>query len=80
MRQVADRGGRLAPDDARRLAPHFTAARTEAEEHGNLGEQAIAQAHLALVTAFTDPARSDDEITLAEQLLAGLDQRALGCE
>ncbi|MEU2866921.1 hypothetical protein ACIQWL_53865 [Streptomyces mirabilis] len=57
-------------------ATHFTAARTEAEEHGNLGEQAIAQANLAVVTAFTDPARADDEITLARQLLAGLDQRA----
>ncbi|MFF7889560.1 hypothetical protein ACH40F_53320 [Streptomyces sp. NPDC020794] len=119
MRQVASRGGRLAPDAARGLAhlaraagdfptatatarnlgwpgrgqrvlgdihfahgdmaqaaTHFTAARTEAEEHGNLGEQAIAQANLALVTAFTDPARADDEITLARQLLAGLDQRA----
>ncbi|MFE7354385.1 hypothetical protein ACFU8Q_14550 [Streptomyces sp. NPDC057543] len=91
MRQVADRGGRLAPDAARGLAHlaraagdfptalataqtlgwpgrghrvlgdiHFahgnmtqaatayTAARTEAEQHGNTGEQAIAQAHLAL--------------------------------
>ncbi|MEU9405753.1 ATP/GTP-binding protein [Streptomyces sp. NPDC048281] len=119
MRQVASRGGRLAPDAARGLAhlaraagdfptatttartlgwpgrgqrvlgdihfahgdmaqaaTHFTAARTEAEEHGNLGEQAIAQANLALVTAFTDPAQADDEIALARQLLTGLDQRA----
>ncbi|MEU1520378.1 ATP/GTP-binding protein [Streptomyces sp. NPDC005811] len=119
MRQVADRGGRLAPDAARglahlargagdfptaagtartlgwpgrgqrvlgdihfahgdmtRAAAYFTAARTEAEDHGNLGEQAIAQANLALVTAFTDPARADDEIALAAQFLTGLDQRA----
>ncbi|MCT2546224.1 ATP/GTP-binding protein [Streptomyces atratus] len=119
MRQVADGGGRLAPDAARGLAHlaraagdfptalatahtlgwpgrgqrvlgdiHFahgdmaqaaaayTAARTEAEQHGNTGEQAIAQAHLALTLAFTDPAQANAEVTLAEQLLAGLDQRA----
>ncbi|MFD0271729.1 hypothetical protein ACFVGY_34935 [Streptomyces sp. NPDC127106] len=57
-------------------ATAFTAARTEAEQHGNTGEQAIAQAHLALAYAFTDPDQADDEIALAEQLLAGLDQRA----
>lgn len=119
MRQVAEGGGRLAPDATRGLAHlaraasdfptalatahtlgwpgrgqrvlgdiHFahgnmdqaatayTAARTEAEQHGNIGEQAIAQAHLALTYAFADPTRADREITLAEQLLAGLDQRA----
>ncbi|MFD7262671.1 ATP/GTP-binding protein [Streptomyces sp. NPDC059874] len=57
-------------------ATAYTAARTEAEQHGNIGEQAIAQAHLALTLSFTDPARADDEIALAEQLLTGLDQRA----
>ncbi|MGW2515333.1 hypothetical protein ACWC0A_39445 [Streptomyces scopuliridis] len=119
MRQVADAGGRLAPDAARRLAHlaraaddfptahataetlgrpvrghrvlgdiHFAhgnmdqaatayaAAHTEAEQHGNLDEQAITQAHLALTCAFADPDRADQEITHAEQLLAGLDQRA----
>ncbi len=60
----------------RQAATAFTTARTEAEQHGNTGEQAIAQAHLALAYAFTDPDRADDEIVLAEQLLAGLDQRA----
>ena len=54
----------------------YTAARAEAERHGNTGEQAIAQAHLALTLAFTDPARAEGEIAYAEQLLAGLDQRA----
>ncbi|MFG3532723.1 ATP/GTP-binding protein [Streptomyces sp. NPDC047917] len=119
MRQVADSGGRLAPDAARGLAHlaratgdfptalatartlgwpgrgqrvlgdiHFahgdmaqaatayTSARTEAEQHSNTGEQAIAQAHLALTLAFTYPGRAEREIALAEQLLAGLDQRA----
>ncbi|MEV7417709.1 ATP/GTP-binding protein [Streptomyces sp. NPDC089919] len=119
MRQVADRGGRLAADAARGLAhlaraagdfpsalatagtlgwpgrghrvlgdihfahgdmnqaaAAFTAARTEAEQHANRGEQAIAQANRALAIAFTDPEQAADEIALAEQLLAGLDQRA----
>lgn len=119
MRQVADGGGRYAPDAARGLAhlaraagdfptalataetlgwpgrghrvlgdiafahgdmerarDAYTAARTEAETHGNLGEQAIAQTHLALAIAFTDPLQAGDELALAEQLLAGLDQRA----
>jgi hypothetical protein len=66
----------FAHGDMDQAATHYTTARTQAEEHGNLGEQAIAQAHLALTTAFTDPARADDEIALAEQLLTGLDQRA----
>ncbi|MGW2426672.1 hypothetical protein ACWC0C_47320 [Streptomyces sp. NPDC001709] len=66
----------FAHGDMDQAAAAFTAARTDAEAHGNLGEQAIAQANLALTIAFTDPARADDEIALAEQLLAGLDQRA----
>ncbi|WP_331735594.1 hypothetical protein [Streptomyces sp. NBC_00057] len=57
-------------------ATAYATARTEAEQHGNIGEQAIAQAHLALTYAFANPDRADREITLAEQLLAGLDQRA----
>jgi tetratricopeptide (TPR) repeat protein len=54
----------------------FEAARTEAEQHDAPGERAIAQTLLSLVTAFTDPARADDELALAHQLLDQLDQRA----
>ena len=57
-------------------AAAYAAARAEAESHGNVGEQAIAQTHLALAVAFTDRERADEEIALAEQLLTGLDQRA----
>ncbi|MFI9297577.1 ATP/GTP-binding protein [Streptomyces gardneri] len=76
------RGNRVLGDihfahgDMTEAATAYTAARSEAEEHGNVGEQAIAQAHLALTLAFTDPARAESEIAYAEQLLAGLDQRA----
>ncbi|MEV6841718.1 hypothetical protein AB0N17_46305 [Streptomyces sp. NPDC051133] len=66
----------FAHGDMDQAATHYTTARTQAEEQGNLGEQAIAQANLALTTAFTDPSRADGEIALAEQLLTGLDQRA----
>ncbi|MCX4452508.1 hypothetical protein OG585_07060 [Streptomyces sp. NBC_01340] len=66
----------FAHGDMDQAAPCYTAARAEAEQHGNLGEQAIAQAHIAPTCAFTAPDRTDDEITLAQQLLAGLDQRA----
>ncbi|WP_307841677.1 ATP/GTP-binding protein [Streptomyces endocoffeicus] len=54
----------------------FEAARAEAEQHNAPGERAIAQTLLALVTAFTDPHRADDELALAHQYLAPLDQRA----
>ncbi len=61
----------------------FTAAtqaliqgREEAEQHDAPGERAIAQTRLALVTAFTDPVRADEEIDLARQYLEPLDQRA----
>ncbi|MFJ4192089.1 hypothetical protein [Kitasatospora sp. NPDC089509] len=61
----------------------FTAAaqalrdgRAEAEQHDAPGKRAIAQTRLALVTAFTDPARADEEIGLARQYLEPLDQRA----
>ncbi|MFE9222576.1 hypothetical protein ACFYN3_40565 [Streptomyces lavendulae] len=57
-------------------ATAFATARTEAEEHGNRGEQAIAQANLALTYAFADLDQAGEEIILAEHLLAGLDQRA----
>ncbi|MFI8515330.1 tetratricopeptide repeat protein [Streptomyces sp. NPDC085460] len=66
----------FAHGDMTEAAAAYTAARAEAEEHGSRGEQAIAQAHLALALAFTDPARSEGEIAYAEQLLSGLDQRA----
>ncbi|MFG2681279.1 ATP/GTP-binding protein [Streptomyces sp. NPDC048392] len=62
--------------DIDRAVAAFEAARTEAEQHDALGEQAIAQTHIALVTAFADPVRADDELALAHQLLDRLDQRA----
>ncbi|MGW7622519.1 ATP/GTP-binding protein [Streptomyces antimycoticus] len=62
--------------DIDRAAAAFEAARTEAEQHNAPGERAIAQTLLALVTAFTDPDRADDELALAHQYLAPLDQRA----
>ncbi|MFF3558253.1 ATP/GTP-binding protein [Streptomyces tsukubensis] len=54
----------------------FEAARAEAEQHNASGERAIAQVRLALATAFADPVRAGDELDLAHQLLAPLDQRA----
>ncbi|WP_331726458.1 ATP/GTP-binding protein [Streptomyces uncialis] len=54
----------------------FEAARAEAEQHGAVGERAIAQVRLALAVAFADRFRADDELELAHQLLEGLDQRA----
>ncbi|GLW58120.1 hypothetical protein [Kitasatospora phosalacinea] len=50
--------------------------RAEAEQHAAPGERAIAQTRLAVVTAFTDPARAAEEIALARQYLEPLDQRA----
>ncbi|UYB39201.1 ATP/GTP-binding protein [Streptomyces sp. Je 1-4] len=66
----------LPHGDIERAAAAFEAARAEAEQHNAPGERAIAQTLLALVTAFTDPLRADDELTLAHQYLAHLDQRA----
>ncbi|MER7050109.1 ATP/GTP-binding protein [Streptomyces jumonjinensis] len=54
----------------------FGAARAEAEQHDAPGERAIAQVRLALALAFADPVRAGDELDLAHQLLAPLDQRA----
>lgn len=62
--------------DIDRAVAAFEDARTEAEQHDAPGERAIAQTLLALVCAFTDPLRADDELALAHQLLAQLDQRA----
>lgn len=64
--------------DIDRAVAAFEAARTEAEQHNAPGERAIAQTLLALVVAFADPVRADDELALAHQLLAQLDQRATG--
>lgn len=62
--------------DMARAATAHAAARDEAEQHGVAGERAIAQAQRALILAFTDPDQADDELTLAQQLLAGVDLRA----
>ncbi|MFF5639645.1 hypothetical protein [Streptomyces sp. NPDC012825] len=62
--------------DMHRAATSYEAARTEAEQHGVAGERATSQAQRALALAFTDPHLADDELDLAEQLLAGPDLRA----
>ncbi|MEU1124664.1 ATP/GTP-binding protein [Streptomyces sp. NPDC005899] len=59
-----------------RAAAAYLAGRLEAEQHGKAGEAAHNQALLALAIAFTDPDQADDELDLAEQLLANLDLRA----
>ncbi|GAB2891440.1 ATP/GTP-binding protein [Streptomyces mayteni] len=59
-----------------RAAVAYAAARDEAEQHGVAGERATSQAQRAFVLAFTNPATADDELELAEQLLAGLNLRA----
>ncbi|MFJ6752787.1 hypothetical protein ACIQNI_32085 [Streptomyces sp. NPDC091266] len=67
---------RFPHGDIERAAAAFEAARTEAEQHDAPGERAIAQTLLALVTDFADPLRAEDELALAHQYLAPLDQRA----
>ncbi|MFE7318279.1 ATP/GTP-binding protein [Streptomyces sp. NPDC057555] len=62
--------------DMTRGAQAFQAARLEAEEHGKQGEAAMSQAMRAFTLAFTDPEVADDEIDLAEHLLARVDLRA----
>ncbi|MGW1520810.1 ATP/GTP-binding protein [Streptomyces sp. NPDC002287] len=54
----------------------FEAGRAEAEQHGAVGERAMMQVRLALAVSFADPARAEDELALAHQLLDGLDQRS----
>ncbi|MFI5642890.1 hypothetical protein ACIA8H_36610 [Streptomyces goshikiensis] len=61
-----------------RAAAAYATARDQAEHHGVAGERATSQAQRALVLAFTDPDRADDELHLAEQYLTGLDLRATG--
>ncbi|MFD5512140.1 ATP/GTP-binding protein [Streptomyces sp. NPDC127051] len=62
--------------DMHRAADAYATARDQAEHHGVAGERATSQAQRALVLAFTDPDRADDELHLAEQYLTGLDLRA----
>ncbi|WP_322872274.1 ATP/GTP-binding protein [Streptomyces goshikiensis] len=64
--------------DMHRAAAAYATARDQAEHHGVAGERATSQAQRALVLAFTDPDRADDELHLAEQYLTGLDLRATG--
>ncbi|MFC9685731.1 hypothetical protein [Streptomyces sp. NPDC056948] len=64
------------PHGAMDRAAAYAAARDEAEHHGVTGERGNSQAHRAFALAFTDPAVADDELALAEQLLAGVDLRA----
>ncbi|MFD7933770.1 hypothetical protein ACFV4T_04390 [Streptomyces sp. NPDC059755] len=59
-----------------RAAVAYAAARDEAEHHGVTGERGNSQAHRAFALAFADPIVADDELALAEQLLAGVDLRA----
>ncbi|MFF1796731.1 hypothetical protein ACFVXQ_21370 [Kitasatospora sp. NPDC058263] len=47
-----------------RAAAAYEAARADAERHAVAGERATSQAQLAFVRAFTDPARSDDDLDL----------------
>ncbi|PJM97791.1 hypothetical protein CG740_39250 [Streptomyces sp. CB01201] len=54
----------------------FENARTEAKQHNAAGERTTTQVRIALATAVTDPMRATEELALADQLLAGLDQRA----
>lgn len=59
-----------------RAADAYLAGRTEAEQHAKSGEAAHNQTLRSLATAFYDPRQADDEIDLAQQLLAQLDLRA----
>ncbi|MEW2622857.1 ATP/GTP-binding protein [Streptomyces sp. NPDC048106] len=62
--------------DMERAAAAYLAARSEAEEHGVVGETAVAQAHLAFAVSFVDPLRADDELDLADRLLSPLSLRS----
>ncbi|MEU7596540.1 ATP/GTP-binding protein [Streptomyces sp. NPDC039022] len=67
---------RWVQGDITGAAQAFQAARREGEEHGKRGEAAMSQAMRAFTLAFSDPATADDEIDLAEHLLAAVDLRA----
>ncbi|GAA0357397.1 ATP/GTP-binding protein [Streptomyces turgidiscabies] len=62
--------------EVQRAAEAYLAGRLEAEQHAKTGEAAHNQALRALALAFLDPRQADDELDLAQQLLAGLDLRA----
>ncbi|MFB8441214.1 ATP/GTP-binding protein [Streptomyces niveus] len=62
--------------EVQRAAEAYLAGRLEAEQHAKAGEAAHNQAMRAFALAFADPDQADDEIDLAQQLLAGLDLRA----
>ncbi|MFF5476723.1 ATP/GTP-binding protein [Streptomyces sp. NPDC012935] len=62
--------------DMDRAAAAYLAARSEAEQHGAVGETAMSQAHLAFAVAFTDPAQADDGLDLADRLLLRLSLRS----
>ncbi|MFF4509240.1 ATP/GTP-binding protein [Streptomyces sp. NPDC001401] len=62
--------------DMERAAVAYLAARSDAEEHGVVGETAVAQAHLAFAVSFSDPLRADDELDLADRLLSPLSLRS----
>jgi hypothetical protein len=61
--------------DMARAAAAYQSGRIEAEQHSVAGEAATAQSMRALALAFTDPGLVDDELQLAEQLLAGVNIR-----
>ncbi|MDX3851067.1 ATP/GTP-binding protein [Streptomyces sp. AK02-01A] len=62
--------------DTERATAAYLAARSEAEEHGVVGETAMVQAHLAFAVSFADPLRADDELDLADRLLSHLSLRS----
>jgi hypothetical protein len=62
--------------DMERAVAAYLAGRSEAEEHGVVGETAMVQAHLAFAVSFSDPLRADDELDLAERLLSHLSLRS----
>ncbi|MCZ1001073.1 ATP/GTP-binding protein [Streptomyces mirabilis] len=62
--------------DMERAEAAYLAGRSEAEEHGVVGETAMMQAHLAFAVSFSDPLRADDELDLAERLLSHLSLRS----
>ncbi|MFI2292893.1 ATP/GTP-binding protein [Streptomyces niveus] len=67
---------RWVQGDMDRSAQAFQAARLEGEEHRKTGEAAMSQAMRAFTLAFTNAENADDEIDLAERLLARVDLRA----
>lgn len=62
--------------DMERAEAAYLAARSEAEEHGVVGETAMVQAHLVFAVSFADPLRADDELDLADRLLSRLSLRS----